>query len=154
MKALVMSVICATLIIVCLLSVGRGYAKIDPDSIIAVWLFDEGRGSTVRDSEGKGIDGTIRGGAKWVDGLRGKALKFDGKDDFVAIPNSPHINSAGPYTNRTIMALFKCDDVSITSRKQVVYEEGGTVRGFCIYFYDGKVYVGGWNRAEYNWPGA
>ena len=23
-----------------------------------------------------------------------------------------------------------------------------------IYVYDGKAYVGGWNRAEYNWPGA
>jgi len=66
----------------------------------------------------------------------------------------PHINLGGPYTNRTIAAMFKCDDVSVASRKQTIYEEGGTTRGFNIYVYDGRLYVGGWHGAELNFEGA
>jgi hypothetical protein len=35
----------------------------------------------------------------------------------------------------------------------VVFDDGGRTRGMIIYVFDGKVYVGAWNRAEYNWPG-
>ena len=39
-------------------------AKIDPDTAVGVWLFDEGAGDDVKDSSGKGNDGKITG-AKW-----------------------------------------------------------------------------------------
>jgi hypothetical protein len=70
------------------------------------------------------------------------------------LSDSIHINLGGPFTDRTIAAAFNCDDVSITTRKQVIFEEGGWLRGFSIYVYDRRLYVGGWNRREYNWGGS
>ena len=43
----------------------------DAENLVALWLFDEGKGDTIKDSSGNGHDGTIEG-AKWDDG------KFDG----------------------------------------------------------------------------
>ena len=30
----------------------------------------------------------------------------------------------------------------------MIYEEGGQTRGLAIYVFEGKVYIGGWNRAR------
>ena len=48
--------------------------------------FEAGRGTLARDYSGYGNDGTIYG-AQWVDGKFGKALSFDGVDDYVEVPN-------------------------------------------------------------------
>jgi hypothetical protein len=128
-----------------------GLAKIDPADIIAVWDFTKIKGNTVVDVEGKGINGTIVGNPKEANGIRDAALQFDG-DDYISIPDSPFINTGGPFPSRTIIALFNCDDMNAKG-KQTIYEEGGRTRGFCVYVAEGKVWVGGWNRAEYNWNG-
>ena len=44
--------------------------------------------------------------------------------------------------------------MSMHPNKQVIFEEGGRTRGAVLYVFDGQVYVGAWNRAEYNWNGA
>jgi len=51
-------------------------------SLVGYWQFDEGSGTTATDSSGNGNNGTING-ATWVDGKLGKALSFDGIDDYV-----------------------------------------------------------------------
>ena len=61
-----------------------GYAF--KENIVAAWTFDEGSGKKVADVSGNGNDGTIEGGAEWVDGMFGKALNFDGSTGFVQIP--------------------------------------------------------------------
>ena len=62
------------------------------EGLVAEWHFDEGAGSVVEDSSGNGNDGVIYG-ATWVDGKFGKALSFDGVDDYVDLPIRD-INSA------------------------------------------------------------
>ncbi len=114
------------------------------------WTFDDG---SAKDSSRKGLNGQFVGEPKSVNGIVGKALQFNGKSDAVNIPDSVDINTGGPYTNRTVAAFFKCADIS-KNQKQVIYQEGGGTRGLAIYVHNGKVYVGGWNRAEYNWDGA
>lgn len=52
--------------------------------LIAYWKFDEGSGSRVQDNSGNGNDGTIQG-ARWATGRFGKALSFDGVDDYVEL---------------------------------------------------------------------
>ena len=84
--------------------------------------------------------------------LQKKTLKFNGTSDGIKIPDSNRINTGGPFPKRTVAALFNCDDVN-KGQKQVIFEEGGRTRGLVIYVFDGKLYVGGWNRAEYNWNG-
>ena len=85
------------------------------------------------------------------------ALDFDGSNDFVAIPNSNDINTgSNNHSQKTIEAWFSVNDKSVASRKQTIYEQGGTVRGLNIYVYGGSLYVGGWNEpnSESNWnPG-
>lgn len=64
----------------------QSYAKIDPDNVVGMWLFDEGEGDTAEDSSGNKNDGTLNG-PKWVDGMSqsSKALEFDGSNDYVLI---------------------------------------------------------------------
>ena len=87
------------------------------------WTFNDG---SADDTSKKKLNGNVVGAPKAVDGIAGKALKFDGEDDGIKIPDSADINTGGPYTNRTIAALFNCDNVGIDNRKQVIFEEGWT----------------------------
>ena len=63
------------------------FADIDPENIMGMWLFDEGKGGVATDSSKQGNDGEIHG-AKWVDGKFGKALEFDGASNWVEVPHS------------------------------------------------------------------
>lgn len=130
------------------------YAAKDEATIEGQWSLED---LDAADTSGKGLDGTIVGDPEVVDGIVGKALLFDGEDDGVHLPNDEGINTlAQPnfYSNRTIACYFNCTDVGIADHKQTLYEEGGATRGFNLYVFDGQVYVGAWNRAEYNWDGA
>jgi len=65
---------------------------IDPDSVVAIWLFDEGKGNTVSDSSGNGHDGEFVGDVKWTDGKYNKALQFTGiAASRVEVPNEPSL---------------------------------------------------------------
>ena len=82
-----------------------GLAKINPDNITGMWLFNEGKGGTAKDSSGNGNDGEIHG-AKWVDGKFGKALEFNGTDNWVEVPHSDTVGFKGG-TSFTITCYFK-----------------------------------------------
>jgi len=62
-------------------------AELDLEACIGAWLFDEGKGNKAEDASGKNNHGKIDG-AKWVKGKFGQALDFNGKGDFVEIPDS------------------------------------------------------------------
>ena len=144
-------------IIVVLALAGNAGAQLDPAAVSTghVYLFDNVSGNQVPDDSANSNTGSEVGNPIVVAGLRGNALLFDGSDDGVSIPDSANINiTNGPFPNRTVLAVFKCDDVT-KQEKQTIYEEGGRTRGLVMYVFDGEVYVGGWNRAEYNWnPGS
>jgi len=53
--------------------------------------FYENQGNTVHDLSGYNNNGTIYG-AQWVDGIIGKALDFDGTDDYVEVPDSDSLD--------------------------------------------------------------
>lgn len=86
---------CISLLAIWLILTGFSVAKINPDDIIGMWTFDEGKGDKAEDTSGKKNNGDIVG-PKWVDGKFGKCLEFDGKDDYVNCGNDvsldpPHI---------------------------------------------------------------
>ncbi|MBD3184057.1 hypothetical protein GF312_17365 [Candidatus Poribacteria bacterium] len=68
-----------------------------PEGLVAAWAFDEGAGETAEDVTGNGHDGTISG-AKWVDGMFGKALRFNGDGDQVLVPHDEALNIQGELT--------------------------------------------------------
>ena len=67
-------------------------ATVDLNTAVGMWLFDEGSGNTAKDSSDNGNDGELMNGPQWVQGSFGKALEFDGKDDYVKIPSSPMLD--------------------------------------------------------------
>jgi hypothetical protein len=60
--------------------------------LVAYYSFDNVQGNTLKDDSGNGHDGIIYGNPKIVDGIKGKALEFDGVDDFVEISNHDDLN--------------------------------------------------------------
>lgn len=54
---------------------------------------DEGSGNVVKDISGNGNDGVVYG-AMWVDGKFGKALSFDGKDEYIDCGNNASLDIA------------------------------------------------------------
>ena len=72
--------------------------------------FDEGVDLTAFDSSGDN-DGTLRGGVAWADpGKIGKALSFDGVDDWVDVPDSASQQLG--TESFTIEAFLKADSFS------------------------------------------
>ena len=52
--------------------------------------MDEGEGTVAQDTSGYGNHGTLYG-PTWADGYCGKALSFDGVDDWVRVPHAPSL---------------------------------------------------------------
>jgi hypothetical protein len=61
---------------------------------VANWMFDEGSGTTTYDRSGNGNNGTLVNGPKWVHGIIGNALSFNGSN-YVQIPDSQSLNITG-----------------------------------------------------------
>lgn len=94
--------ILTTLILTCILTINPAIAAINTENITALWLFDEGEGTTATDSSGNGNDGTIHG-ATWVDGKFGQALEFNGTDNWVEVPHSQTVSfEAGTSFSLTV----------------------------------------------------
>ena len=53
------------------------------DGLVLELRFDEGYGNITYDTSGNNNHGTLYNGPKWVDGILGKALSFDGVNDYV-----------------------------------------------------------------------
>jgi len=88
-----LSILCVSVIAMSFWFQGRSSAKLEPKAVVAIWLFDEGKGDKATDSSGKGNDKPITG-AKWVDGKFGKSLEFDGVDDIVDCGTDESLNIA------------------------------------------------------------
>ncbi len=78
----------------------------------AMWPFDEGSGQYANDTSGNNNNGTLMpsyptNAPEWVDGISGKALNFDGSDDYVKIP---YHTSLSPKNAITLEAWIKVDD--------------------------------------------
>ena len=64
----------------------RGHAVIDPDSIVGLWLFDDGKGDAAKDSSGNKRHGAFTGTPKWRKGKFGESLELGGNGGTVEIP--------------------------------------------------------------------
>lgn len=81
--------------------ISSSYAKIDLGSIVGMWLFERGEGDIAEDSSGNGNHGKISG-AKWIEGVYGKALDFNGEQE-VIVPHSDELT----LSNFTLAAWIK-----------------------------------------------
>jgi len=67
------------------------------DGVVGSWHFDEGSGTTAKDTSGNDNDGTIYG-ATWGEGKFGWCLDFDGIDDHIEVSDSESLDVTGPIT--------------------------------------------------------
>ena len=73
--------LCSACFIVCLALTGKSHAQPFLKGIEAIWLFDEGKGKSVKDSSGNGHHGDFRGKPEYIEGKFGTALDFGGPEE-------------------------------------------------------------------------
>ena len=89
--------------------------------LVGYWSMNEGTGSYAGDSSGNKNTGTLTNGPTWVDGKRGKALNFDGSNDFVKTTYTGGLNDF------TACAWFKDDGVVNGTHERIIdksYQNG------------------------------
>lgn len=64
------------------------------NGLIGYWKLDEGTGAVAGDSSGNNNNGTLQNGPTWVYGKYGKALSFDGVNDYVEVTQSSSLDIA------------------------------------------------------------
>jgi Concanavalin A-like lectin/glucanases superfamily/BNR repeat-containing family member len=72
-----------------------------PDATRVLWLkLDEASGLTASDNAGSANNGTLSGGASWqpAGGMRAGALKFDGTNGLVTVPDAPTLDNTSAFT--------------------------------------------------------
>src|SRR3989338_525031 len=74
------------------------------EGLVGYWKFDEGVGTTAADASIEVYPAqtphtaTLYNGVGWSDGAIGKALSFDGTDDYASVAAAPEIDNLGPLT--------------------------------------------------------
>jgi len=85
------------------------------------WHFDEGNGTIAYDYSGNDNDGTIYG-ANWTDGKFGKALSFDGVDDYVEVPDSESLDITDAITIEAWIKTNTSGVVQVVLNKNFAYQ--------------------------------
>lgn len=73
------------------------------------------------------------------------AIRFNGSNHFMATADHADINTS-VVGQRTLVAAFKTD--SDISSRQVIFEEGGGMRGINIYIENNELHCGFWNAKD------
>ncbi len=81
-------------------------AFIDEDEIEVAYLLDENNGAVAKDISANARHGNIIG-AKWVKGMFGNALEYDGFDDNILVPGYHGVGGKDP---RTTFFWFKSSE--------------------------------------------
>jgi len=88
--------------------------------LIGCWKFDEGEGSTIKDSSGNKNNGNIRGAeAEWVKGIKGGAIKLD--NDYVYLNDKVNLG----VSDFSVTAWIKTPDKSSLSVIMSLVSGGG-----------------------------
>src|SRR3989338_1067169 len=124
------SIVICILSAVMLLGVSDASAAVSNIGLVGYWSFNEGTGSYAGDSSGNRNQGTLTNGPTWVDGKRGKALNFDGVNDYV-IASSTSLNNLPAMTVSAWM--FPRSSGEGTVGNIVTKSQGAGVNGWRIY---------------------
>jgi hypothetical protein len=85
--------------------------------LLAYWPLDEGAGDQAADRSDRGHKSTLVGGW-WINGVRGKALLFDGRRDYLDLGNDAALSfpADGPFTIALWMATRQRDGYLLACR--------------------------------------
>ena len=108
-----------------------GHPATNPNSTVAYYKFDEGYGSIAHNSgsAGSSDDGTLGIGSSsptWTnDGKFGKALSFNGTNNYVDVGSSLDANISG-NNNFSISFWFNSADVTVNSYREIAGDHDAT----------------------------
>jgi outer membrane protein assembly factor BamB len=109
-----------------------------PSGLVGYWEFDEGKAIIAHDSSGNGNHGTLINEPTWVDGFYGKALQFDGQDNYVSIDPESFENLPMGDSERTVTAW-----VNVKNGGTIIYYGDDNVAGpstaFSILLYTDRI---------------
>ncbi len=114
-------------VILCLGFTVSGNTKIDEDTILGIWLFDEDINKGVKDASENGHDGQVVGKPKVVDGKFGKALSFSGADK-IEIPHDDVFTTP----TFTLMAWVNVEDIA-TGWRMIVGKDAWPNRNYAMF---------------------
>jgi len=115
-------------------------AGMNSAGLVGYWKLDEVTGSSASDSSGYNNDGTLYNGPTWVDGKFGKALSFDGVDDYVNVPHSTSLDVDVITVAAWVKGTFGSDYRDIIGKSF-----SGADRAWALCINNGKV---DWNVAS------
>ena len=174
MKIVMANLMLASLIVLSLMFTSIGNAEFALETVVGMWLFDDGKGGTAVDSSENGKDGELVNGPKWTkDGKFGSALEFDGNESkghvvvgdlglsgevtliLWANPNDAVgddrliSNISGP-TNPAFTTRFQNDAVEVWSSawKPVIPEFDNNKWGHYAFVFDGEGNVTGYYNGK------
>ncbi len=96
--------------------------------LVASYTFDEGSGTTARDSSGNKNDGTLRGTPQWTTGKVGGALRFNGTADYVEVPDSPSLQVADTIT----VAAWVFREVNKANWERIIAKSDATLYDYWL----------------------
>ena len=113
---------------------GQGVGTIKTDELSSIglvghWKFDEGSGTSTADASGNGNNGTLQNGLTWTTGQVGGALRFDGTNDLVLVPDAASLKP----TSTLSVFLWINKESSDTAIRTAIAKENASNRGWLIY---------------------
>jgi len=93
MKAILSKLIllCIGLTMIGFAFANQSLAEIDMETCVGAWIFEDISGKKAIDSSEAGNDGVIEGGPGLVNGVFGRAIDFNGSDEYIIIEDSPSL---------------------------------------------------------------
>ncbi len=111
--------------------------------LVAAYGFNEGTGSTVTDKTGNGNNGSIFQATWYTTGKYGKALAFDGSNDYVSVPDS---NSLDLSTALTLEAWVR--PTASSGWRTVMLKENNSELAYAMYARESTNRPSGWIRTN------
>jgi len=108
--------------------------------LVARWNFDEGKGNITKDYSGNAVK---IGGAKWVKGISGNALSFDGNDCIVCGTNTDFIFSGDFSVEIWVKQNTIAPQIYISK-----WTGSETESGWYLGYWDGKTRFGCYTSSE------
>ena len=110
--------------------------------LVGYWKLDEGAGLTTADTSGNSNIGTMTNGPSWVTGKFGKALSFDGANDYVAVPDEDSLDlteamtisawvKGNSFTDNSILSKDDYTDIEIRNYNFMISGTSGPYFIFC-----------------------
>ncbi len=117
-----------------------GQVTLPPNNLglVGYWSFEDATGTVATDFSGNGNAGTLTNGPTWTTGKIGKAVSFDGSNDFVEIANASSLNNS----NGTISTwVYVTETVLVNAGQIVSISNGASTQNYIqFYYYNNKVY--------------